>query len=140
MKRDGEPTMNTTYTLETKNSISIDRLRDLLGPDAVLLPCAGKRPLVAGWQKLTAETMLNQDYLAQLESASNVGVSLGERSGGLCVVDFDADGEDEKFLALNAQLVGTLRTHGRRGSSFWVRIVGKFPSQHKAEILRKDFG
>ena len=132
--------MTINYTLERRVSISIARLRDLLGHDAVLLPCAGKRPLVTGWQKLTAETMLNHDYLAKLASASNIGVSLGERSGGLCVVDFDADGEDENFLALNPSLADTLRTHGRRGSSFWLRIVGEFPTNTKLKSNGKDLG
>ena len=113
----------------------VSRLRELLGLEAVLLPCIGKRPITPGWQKLTAAAMDDPAHIEALESAPNIGVLLGKASGGLCVVDIDQDGEDEEFLALNPLLADTLRTQGRRGSSFWVRCEGNFPASKKLGAL-----
>jgi hypothetical protein len=111
----------------------IEVIRDLLGYDTTLIPCNGKKPAISGWQNLTAKNMLIPSYLKKLDAASNLGVVLGANSGGVCVVDFDVDGEDEKFLKLNPKLSGTLRTRGRRGSSFWIRCIGAFPASTKLD-------
>jgi hypothetical protein len=132
--------MNVDYTLERHNSISIDRLRDLLGHDALLLHWPrGVKGTKQKWGHLTIEAMSDQRYLEKL-ATGNVGVALGAKSNGLCVVDFDADGEDEKFLALNPALVNTLRTHGRRGSSFWLRVVGDYPASKKLKAGGRELG
>ena len=67
-------------------------------------------------------------YLARLQKG-NIGVALGKRSGGLCVIDFDRDGLDKDFLTLNAHLKHTLQTHGARGRSFWIRFKGPYPER-----------
>ncbi len=130
--------MNTTCVLENKSSTRISELRDLLGHDVLLLPCEGKKP-DGKWKHLTIEAMNDPRYLQAL-ATGNVGVALGARSGGLCVVDFDADGEDGKFLALNPEIADTLRTHGNRGSSFWLRIVGEYPASKKLKAGGRDLG
>lgn len=120
--------MRTTYYLEQPKTNSISTLRHLLGASVVLLPCIGKRPVDKGWQQRGLRAMSNPTYLQRLQASANIGVALGKQSSGLCVVDFDTEGADETFLALNPSLNDTLRTRGRRGSSFWLRIIGDFPS------------
>lgn len=124
----------------TATTSKTSKLLNLLGPETVLLPCIGKRPVVSGWQNLNAKTMQNAKHLKQVEKMTNVGVLLGNASGGLCVIDFDADGEDQKFLAFNPSLQKTLRTRGRRGSSLWVRISGEIPRPAKLTCKGEDIG
>lgn len=129
-----------TYLLERETQSKISRLRELLGLDVVLLPCAGKRPTVPSWQKFTAEMMNDATYLKRLNAAPNIGVLLGSPSNGLCVVDFDVDGADDDFLTRNPSLAGTLRTRGRRGSAVWIRCEGNFPASTKLKRGGKDLG
>jgi len=77
------------------------------------------------WKDLTVADM-TPEYLAKLPHG-NIGVALGEKSGGLCAIDLDKDALIEPFLAANPQLKGTLQTHGARGRVFWVRMVGEYP-------------
>src|SRR5262249_26965863 len=86
--------------------VSIAEIRELLG-DAVLIDCAGKVPTQKGWQKIRLAEMTPK-YLAGLKG--NIGVSLGESSNGLCVVDCDADDFAASFLQSNPNLAGTLQT------------------------------
>ena len=50
-------------------------------------------------------------YLRTLETG-NVGVLLGEPSAGLCAFDFDADGGEQPFVAVNPMLASSFRTQG----------------------------
>jgi len=67
-------------------------------------------------------------YLAALPRG-NIGVALGEISGGLCALDVDDDSLVERFLAVNPQLSDTLQTHGARGRVFWVRFTDNYPKR-----------
>lgn len=129
-----------TKTLERKSQSKIDRLRELLGPRVVFLPCSGKRPVLPSWQKFTVEIMNDASYIRRLNAAQNIGVLLGTASDGLCVADFDVDGADDEFLAFNPILTDTLRTRGRRGSSFWIRVTGDFPSSTKLKRSDGEIG
>ena len=104
----------------------IRELRRLLG-DAVFLKCVGKQPVAKRWQKTTLDDM-TADYLAKL-NGGNIGVLLGEPSGGLCVIDFDRDKFVEPFLAANPALASTLQTFGSRGRAIWVRLEGDYPQK-----------
>lgn len=106
----------------------VTRLRNLLGQDAVLLHVAtGKKaPTSPGWQHTTVAEMEMGDYLMTLRHG-NIGVLLGEASGGLCAIDIDHDDGVEPFLELNPAMRGTMRTRGSRGQQIWLRITGKHP-------------
>ena len=84
------------------------------------------------WGHLTTADM-TPDYLENLPHG-NIGVVLGERSGGLCAIDLDKDALIKPFLAANPQLNDTLQTHGARGRVFWLRFKGDYP---KATIKLK---
>jgi len=71
---------------------------------------------------------MTPEYLSRLQHG-NIGVALGEKSGGLCAIDFDRDDFADLFLSANPQLGGTLQTHGARGRVFWVRFVGDYPKR-----------
>lgn len=110
----------------------IAELRGLLGQDVVLLPIPTreKGPRISEWQNTTLDRMNDAAYLAQLRTG-NIGVLLGEASGGLCAIDIDADDEVQPFLALNPRLTSTLRTKGARGAQVWVRLTGEYPKLTK---------
>ncbi len=133
--------MKVEYAIERKTQpdTKVDRLCKQLGSDVVLLSCNGKKPN-APWKSLTISDMSDDEYLEKLAAAPNIGVVLGKRSGNLCVIDFDVDGEDETFLKLNPSLTSTLRTRGSRGSSFWVRIIGSYPGSTKLKLNGSELG
>lgn len=76
------------------------------------------------WKDLTAANM-TPGYLKKLKYG-NIGVALGEVSGGLCAIDCDTEEFAERFLTENPHLKGTLQTHGARGRVFWVRFIGNY--------------
>jgi hypothetical protein len=85
----------------------VDGLIGLLGEDALLLPCKDKQSLIS-WSKVTPEKMKTAKYRAWLAKAPSIAVLLGERGGGLCVVDWDLDEFVDPFVAANPHLQGTL--------------------------------
>jgi P4 family phage/plasmid primase-like protien len=110
----------------------VTELRTLLGQDAVLLHIApGKKvPTSTGWQLTTVADMERGDYLMTLRHG-NIGVLLGEASGGLCAIDIDDDDAVEPFLELNPHLRHTLRSKGFRGQQIWVRVATEYPALTK---------
>ena len=106
-----------------------DTLLSLTGP-AVLLAVRSKTkaPTVKSWQTLTLHDM-GAHYLSGLRS--NIGVSLGRASGGLCTIDCDDDSSFDTFRMANPKLEDTLQSHGARGGNFWVRIEGETPKSGK---------
>ncbi|MDP0497954.1 MAG: phage/plasmid primase, P4 family [Verrucomicrobiota bacterium JB024] len=107
----------------------IKQLRTDLGGSTVFLkiPLGQKGPKSKGWQETTLCDMTDE-YLSDLESGNyNIGILLGQKSGGLCSVDIDRDAEIEEFLDLNPALRETFRTRGSRGANIWVRIIGDHP-------------
>ncbi len=109
-----------------------------LGPDAVLLPVPDRQKgcKIKGWSKLTAACMSDPKHSAKLLAHGNLGVGLGEQSGGLCSIDIDLDEEVDGFLRRNPKLAVTLRTIGARGCNLWVRILGPYP--RAAKLTRTD--
>ncbi|RBP41468.1 P4 family phage/plasmid primase-like protein [Roseimicrobium gellanilyticum] len=117
----------------TTQAARIESLRELLGPDVILLPISAgtKYPVICGWQKTDVSEMENPCYLRDLSESGNTGVLLGDPSGGLCTIDIDSDDEVEPFLALNPRLRTTLRSKGARGEQLWVRMTSPYPAPIK---------
>ncbi len=123
--------MKTCYTDDRTVSTPIERLRELLGKDVLLLHWPlGTKGTPQKWGHLTIEAMNDPRYLEKL-ATGNVGVALGQKSNGLCAIDLDRDELVEPFLATNPKLTATLQTHGARGRVFWVRILGEYPPNKK---------
>ncbi|MDC0219063.1 bifunctional DNA primase/polymerase [Verrucomicrobia bacterium] len=119
----------------------IDYLRNLLGQDVLLLPVRRDTKKPTGkWRHLTIADMANPKHLTKLNRAANIGVVLGEVSGGLCSIDIDDDAQVEPFLGLNPLLKGTLCSKGKRGCNYWVRLVGDYPRTHQIKAEEKNIG
>lgn len=116
---------------------AVEELRQLLGNDALLLPWPlGSKGTRKKWGHLTLKSM-TPACLAKCEKG-NIGVALGQKSSGLCVVDADNEEFAKSFLKANAHLSGTLQTRGARGCAFWFRFVGPYPQ--KTSILKSRLG
>jgi hypothetical protein len=109
----------------SKRPLLVKEIYELLG-NAVLLPLrAGKKfPGTKSWQNTTWEQTQNPEYQTKLRGSRNIGVLLGERSGGLVAIDIDKSEELEPFLELNPGLKTSLRTLGSKGAQIWVRLNG----------------
>lgn len=107
--------------------MNVNEFRDLLGHDVLLLHCKSgtKRP-VGKWKELTVDVMADPAYLARLQMG-NIGVALGQRSGGLCSLDIDSDDEFGAFVKLNDEICQTLSTRGARGGNLWWRLQDAYP-------------
>src|SRR5258708_22850871 len=112
----------------TPNEKSIEHLYELLGTETVLLPIPlrQKRPLLKGWPKLNVAHTKTPEYQRKLslciQRGGNIGVLLGPASDRLVAIDIDDDQLVDEILALNPWLRGTLRSRGRRGCQFWLRL------------------
>jgi hypothetical protein len=104
----------------------VAELIELLGNPVVFIRCPkGKKRPFRKWAGLTVEDMTPK-YLAKLPTG-NIGVALGERSGGLVALDVDLDEMVEPFVKANPFLNKTLQTRASRGRVFWFRMVGDYP-------------
>jgi P4 family phage/plasmid primase-like protien len=108
------------------------------------VPCAWgtKTPLIP-YTERTFESTKAQSYLQNfVAQETNIAAYLGKASGGLCAIDFDADEDLAKFLAINPGLAGTTHSRGSRGGMLWLRIQGGYPEscspQHKHFEWRAD--
>lgn len=107
---------------------AVSELTVLLGKPVVFINWPrGVKGSHRKWKHLRDEDM-TPEYLAKLPKG-NIGVALGEVSGGLCAIDFDEDRLVQPFLDRNPNLIGTLQTHGARGRVFWVRFNGDYPKR-----------
>ncbi len=111
--------------MEKANEI-VAELKELLGELVVFIGWPrGVKGTRRKWKHLRPEDM-TPAYLSKLPRG-NIGVALGEVSGGLCAIDLDSEELVQPFLAVNAHLSETLQTHGSRGCVFWIRLIGKYP-------------
>ena len=109
----------------------IQRILELTGP-ALLLPWSkGSKGGKKRWGHLALALMDDRVHQSRLEKAGNIGVALGNVSGGLITVDLDSEEHAAAFLGANPALRDTLRTKGKRGCNVWVRMDGDYPGTHK---------
>lgn len=110
-----------------ENGNVVVQLRELLGDDVLLLQCRrGTKQPVGKWKNLTVKAMEDPTYVARL-AQGNIGVVLGQRSGGLCSLDIDSDEALGAFSELNEAVCQTLCTRGARGCNFWWKLEGRYP-------------
>lgn len=111
--------------MEKANEI-VTELKGLLGEPVVFIRWPrGVKGTRRKWSHLRPDHM-TPAYLAKLPQG-NIGVALGDVSGGLCTIDVDADELIQPFLAVNPRLTETLQTRGSRGRVFWIRFTGGYP-------------
>jgi hypothetical protein len=123
--------------MEKANEI-VAELKKLLGEPVVFIRWPRSvKGTKRRWKHLRPADM-TAGYLSKLPSG-NIGVALGEVSGGLCGIDIDVDELVEPFLAANPQLRETLQTHGSKGRVFWMRFIGEYPN-HTFELRTQSGG
>ena len=115
----------------------VSELIHLLGEPVLLLSWPlGTKGTKQKWKHLEATTaMKDPAYLRDLDK-SNIGVALGEKSGGLISIDLDEDGILDEFLRINPAINQTLVSKGRRGGNVWYRMSSKYPQ--KLVCLKKN--
>ena len=107
----------------------VQEITDLIGPASLVqIPKGEKRPMVKEWQTLRLEKMTSE-YLSGITPNHNIGVVLGEASGGLVTVDCDSDENLEAFLKANPELAASQISRGKRGGNVWFRIRGEYPKR-----------
>lgn len=108
----------------------VSELIQLLGEPVLLLNWPlGKKGAQQKWKHLKAEiAMKDAAYLRKLETG-NIGVALGDRSGGLISIDWDEDEILEEFLRINPSINQTLVSKGKRGGNVWYRMIGEYPNR-----------
>lgn len=119
----------------------VSELRRFLGATVFIDWPKGVKGIPKKWKHLQLSDMTPR-YIAKL-SEGNIGVALGEVSGGLYVIDIDLDPLVEPFLALNPRLADTFRTRGNRGAAFWLRAAkGSLPKFYtlRSSLTDKDVG
>lgn len=117
-----------------QNDTALELLK-LLGRSVLLDIRAGtKFPSRKEWNTITAEEALTEKYLATL--TQNIGVAVGEQSGGLISIDCDTDESFDELIAANPKLRETLHSHGARGGNIWVRLTD--PQIPKLGKIRKN--
>jgi hypothetical protein len=106
----------------------VPKLLRLLGEPVVLIdwPKGTKGNNKRRWGRLRPSDM-TPGHLGRLKDG-NIGVALGEVSGGLCAIDCDTDVIGNELIACNPSLNGTLQTHGARGRVFWLRFDKNYPT------------
>jgi P4 family phage/plasmid primase-like protien len=113
----------------------LEKIESLLGANTFFVPCewGTKKPLVT-YTERSFEGTQSDAYRAVLNLPQvNLAVYLGQASGGLCAIDFDADADLDAFLALNPKLAATTRSRGSRGGMLWLRIEGEYPESCNPE-------
>ena len=99
----------------------------LLGEVVLLpIPLGQKAPQRSGWHKTTYADTEKHDYQDDLIQAvkrgGNIGVLLGPASARLFALDLDYDELPDQWITRHPWLAHTLRTRGRRGCQFWLRL------------------
>ena len=90
--------------------------------------------------KITLRDMMDPEYRRKL-AEGNIGVVMGEASGGIASIDIDDDQGAEEFLALNPDLKETLRTRGARDCNGWFYPEGdRVPASCKFKRDGKPWG
>jgi hypothetical protein len=104
--------------------ITLDYFYRLLG-DVVLLPIPlGKKGPPYSWQQLTFDQHKEREagLLEAISRGGNIGVLLGPKSNRLFALDLDDDRVINPWLRRHPWLANTLRTRGKRGCQFLMRL------------------
>ncbi|MBV8224579.1 MAG: bifunctional DNA primase/polymerase [Verrucomicrobia bacterium] len=99
----------------------------LLGEVVLLpIPLGQKAPQRSGWHKTTYADTEKHDYqdglIQAVKRGGNIGVLLGPASARLFALDLDYDELPDQWITRHPWLAHTLRTRGRRGCQFWLRL------------------
>ena len=129
-------------------SPGLAKLYTTFGANVVLLPIpkGRKGPININWQQITFNDAQTLEYQQALEDCiargGNIGVRLGELSGGLVSIDIDVDELVERYLALNPKLRRSTRTKARRGCNIFLRIKPgtPYPNSQAVYNLYDDNG
>ena len=133
-----------TMMQTTVNGSPLDKFTAQLGEDVFFVPCerGTKKPLLTYVERPFESTKTDAYRAVFTETKSNIAVYLGQASGGLCAIDFDADEDMAAFLAVNPKLEVTTRSRGSRGGMVWLRVEGEYPEscnpEHKHFEWRAD--
>jgi hypothetical protein len=107
------------------------------GP-VVFLPIPGgrKEPILVDWQQINFERTQAEDYQEMLLTGwggTNIGVSLGLKSGRLFTVNINDQGAVEELVRDFSWLEDTTKSWAQRGCQFWLLLEeGDYP---KADIV-----
>lgn len=124
--------------MRARNDNPVPELLRLLGQPVLLLAWPrGTKGTKRKWGRLTLAAMEDPRYLAKL-AKGNIGVALGDKSGGLCSIDFDDDDALRVFDSLNPALADTLRSRASRGGNVWLRFAGSYPERTKKLMTHED--
>ena len=106
----------------------VSELIQLLGEPVLLLSWPlGTKGANKRWKHRKAEVaMKDAAYLRELEKG-NIGVALGDKSGGLISIDWDEDAILDEFIRINPAINQTLVSKGKRGGNVWYRMIGGYP-------------
>jgi hypothetical protein len=111
-------TNNGFYSGQTE----LDRLYRLLGKAVLLaIPLGEKGPLGNGWQQSTFAGTTSE-LLEVANRGGNLGVLLGPASNRLFALDLDNDALIIQWIDRTPWLANTLRSKGKRGCQFWLRL------------------
>lgn len=117
-------TLTGETTPEASSLLGASQIYLARGWAPVPIPKGQKAPRIPDWQQLRLSAEQLDDYF---HADANVGILLGEPSGGLVDVDID----HEAALRLAHRLPATDRVHGRTkkpNSHHWYQATGKLPT------------
>ncbi len=123
-------------TVELTPVIPLEAAREYVrrGWRVVPIPFRQKRPVLTGWEQLRLEEADLHQYFDQ---PANVGLILGEQSGGL--VDIDLDCVEARAIASN-YLPATPAKTGRAtapDSHWWYIAEGAKTVQHRDPVMKQ---
>jgi len=121
-----------------ENLINLDTLRSIFGQCVFLKWPPGTKGGCRPWKHLTLADM-TPEYLGDLFSG-NIGIALGQVSGGICAIDLDDERLVQPFLRMNPWTSQTAITRGARGCQVWARIIGDYPPSCKFKTSGSPHG
>jgi len=116
---------------------NLENIKQILTRRPVLLILSGKQCLDKGWPNFSYEYTQGGTYQYRLETATNIGVLLGERSANLCAIDCDVAPFADWMLEHNPELCRTFQTRGNQvkgAGQFLIYLQGENPGLHHLKV------